>query len=269
MTCRSEYLLSSLLVLISMLLISMGTAVGQAPPGDVSKAVDAARTDGVSEKLLARLMALGVEHRLEPETMTDYVQVISHAQRDKLPVSCFVEKIEEGLAKRIPPTRIQAVLEKKMDNYLFSQQVLTKVLIPKANDSTYRPEDLIPLANCLDMGLPPHKLAVFLKNAPPAPMDMLLTAAENLAMLCQIGFDKQLSVDILTTGLTHKGLTPQWRNLPSVIATARAKGMSDARIAAVASDSLKKGQSLAAMMAELGFTARNLRHGPQTGPLKK
>ena len=137
-----------------------------------------------------------------------------------------------------------------------------KIILPKAGEPAYRPDDLIPLVNCLDMGLPPHRLAVFLKNAPSAPKDMLLTAAENLAMLYQIGFDKQMSLDILTTGLTHKGLTPQWRNLTSVIAAARTRGISDSQIAAAVKKTVKKRKPLAAMMAELGFTTRNLRHTP-------
>ena len=94
---------------------------------------------------------------------------------------------------------------------------------------------------------------------------MVAIAAENLALLRQIGFEEKLSDQILFTGLRLRCFHSSWRYLAGVIAAARNRGISDLEITEKTVRSMKNKGDLRDLMTALEFTDRDLRRGPAIG----
>lgn len=226
MTLRSRFFCFFVLGITLLLFTVLGTHPCQART--IASQVSAVRESGVPQEMLDQVLALGVEHCLGPDHMTRVLDVLAAAAEEQMPAAPFVQKFEEGLAKQIPPPRIEAALAGKLDDYRFAQEVVVNIIRPRPG--TFQPSDLIPLGESLDLGLPPEVLQDFLEFAPEAPLSTLLIGVEALALLHQIGFDDSLSTDFLYKGLRHKVLSGKWRSLPEAVVAARARSFSDSEI---------------------------------------
>ncbi len=239
-----------------MLLLSTAAwSASLAEPGDaLGTALEEARAAGVAEDDLTRLLSLAGEGKLSPESAAVLVRTIQTARERGAPAGPLLAKIEEGLAKQVPVARIEPVLLKKLDNFYFARS-----LIPGA-----RPEEVSALAESLDLGLSRDDLKGFLGLAPGAPPDMAAVAAENLALLKQLGFEKSLAEKVLSVGLEVKALTNGWRYFSRAVAAARARGETDEAIASASMEVLRSGGSPRDVLDRLGFTGRNMESGPVT-----
>jgi len=94
---------------------------------------------------------------------------------------------------------------------------------------------------------------------------MLARASEILAMLRQVRFNQSLAQEILFTGLRNKSLTQSWDYLARVVATAKRRRIPDVEIAIAAQEALETNRPFGDFMASLGFTPRDLQHGPAVG----
>ncbi|MEW5723441.1 MAG: hypothetical protein AB1896_10065 [Thermodesulfobacteriota bacterium] len=240
----------------------LGVPAAGAQETDVTGRVQAARTVGVPDPVLARLTALGLEHRLEPAEVVGLLDVVTAARREEAPVDPLLAKVEEGLAKRVPAARIQEVLRRKLDDYRFARRVAGEIMRPKDGRKMIRPEELAALSDALDLGLTREELSSFLAGAPAAPREMLLLAVENKALLKQAGFQAGLVDQILYAGLEKERLTSSWRYLSRVLAAARRRGVPESQAAAATLAVIEEGGDVEELMARLGFTARDFREGP-------
>ena len=232
-------------------------------PGN-SDFVNMARTAGVSEAVLNRVLSLGKAHQLSPADIKLFFQALVSAQKEKIPLNPLMGKIEEGLAKRVPPQTIAEALEQEIDNYCYVQELLLGVISEPGNKIIPN-EALNVLVDSLSLGISRLELARFIELAPPAPLPMLAIAVENLALLKQINFNLELAEQILFTGLRFKRFTPSWRYLAKVIAAARERGVSDQDIVQKTLQAVREKNDFKNLMTSLGFTERNLRHGPTMG----
>lgn len=207
--------------------------------GDVSQEAAQARSAGVPEASLSRVLALGVDHSVPSAHMAAYLQILQAAAEESIPVTPFVDKIEEGLGKRIAPHRITKALTFKLDDYRLAQEVVATVIRPRPG--TFEPADLTPLGESLDLGITANELITFLEQAPDAPLSMLLIAVENLALLKQIDFDMTMARELLFAALDHQVLDGTWQTLPKAVAAARSRNLSDAAIALAISQVVEKG----------------------------
>jgi hypothetical protein len=246
-----------------------------APPGlyaqtqgtPVATLVEKARAAGIPDDKLNQVLTLSVDHRLAPTDTSAILEVLLMAQRANLPVEPFVGKIEEGLAKGVPVQAIVAALEQKADDYRFVQTLLLRA-VPSPKGQPVSNNDLTSIVNSLNRGVSRQELMKFIEEAPAAPVSMLAIAAENLALLRQMGFEETLTSRILFTGLRLKSFSPSWRYLPRIVLAARSKGMSDSDIAEAAVKALSEKRDVAGLMQMVGFTGRDLRHGPSAGSAK-
>ncbi|WP_457572004.1 hypothetical protein [Desulfovulcanus sp.] len=232
-------------------------------PGN-NDVVNMARTAGVSEALLNRLLSLAKAHQLSPADIKLFLQALVSAQKEKIPLNPLMSKIEEGLAKRVPPQTIARALEQEIDNYCYVQELVLGAISQPGN-KIISSEDLNILVDSVSLGISRPELAHFIELAPSAPLSMLAIAVENLALLKQINFNLKLAEQILFTGLRFKCFTPSWRYLARVIAAARERGISDQDIARITLQTIRENKDFKDLMNSLGFTGRNLRHGPTVG----
>ena len=246
-----------------------------APPGlyaqsqvtPVATLVEKARAAGIPDHKLNQVLTLCVDHRLAPADTSAILEVLLMARTANLPLEPFVGKIEEGLAKGVPVQAIVAALEQKADDYRFVQTLLLRA-VPSVKGQPLPENDLTSIVNSLNGGVSRQELMKFIEEAPAAPVSMLAIAAENLALLRQMGFEETLTSRILSTGLRLKSFAPSWRYLPRIVVAARSKGMSDPDIAEAAVKALSEKRDVAGLMQMLGFTGRDLRHGPSAGSSK-
>ena len=242
---------------------SVSLFYGQGQPGDssVTASVRAARNAGVSETALNRLLILAVDHRLEDDGVVRLVNFLQTVQTENLPIDPFMGKIEEGLAKQIPLNTIAAVLAQRLDDYRFVRRVLMR----KTGEQKITPHDLSRMVSSLDAGITREELARFIQEASGQDLSMLARATEILALLKQVRFNESLTWEILFTGLRNNSLTQSWDYLARVVATAKRRQIPDDEIARAARQALEANRPFGDFMAALGFTPRDLRHGPAVG----
>ena len=242
---------------------SVSLSHGQGQPGDssVTASVRAARNAGVSETALNRLLILAVDHRLEDDGVVRLVNFLQTVQQEDLPIEPFMGKIEEGLAKQIPLNTIAAVLGQKLKDYRFVISVLTR----KTGEQQISHDDLSRMVGSLDGGISREEFTRFILEASGQDLSMLARATEILALLQQVQFNEYLTQEILYTGLRKNSLSQSWDYLARVVVAAKRRQIPDDEIARAAREALEANRPFGDFMATLGFTPRDLRHGPAMG----
>src|SRR5262249_36095129 len=114
---------------LGVLCVSEAVAQASVKPGGLSQTVEAANlspegkallratgTDviraGVAENEVAGLIQRGVGRGVQPAELVRLLDVVAQAKRQGLPVGPVLDKVKEGLAKRVPPARIAGVAER-------------------------------------------------------------------------------------------------------------------------------------------------------------
>jgi hypothetical protein len=257
----SVYKIIALVVAIpAIFLLSIGQRViyaGHQKP--VSSAVESARRQDVPEEILTRLLAYALDNRLGADRTVHLLLLLIRVREAQFPLSPFVDKIHEGLAKQIKPERLENGLNKRLDDYQFVRQLLEKKY---ASSRVYSESDLTVLVESLDFGITREELRLLFDQAPAVPPEMLAVAAKNKALLKQLSFDEGIIDDILFTGLATHSLTSRWSLFFKVAAAAERRGIPPARIAEAAKNVLIQKGDLEQVLMELEFTSRDVRHGP-------
>jgi hypothetical protein len=255
--------------LVVMLVLSCGTGPGTtfAMEVDLSGTVRAAEAAGIPPGTLNRLLALGYEQKWEPAKTEKLLRTLIRVQQSGFPLQPFVSKIDEGFAKRIDPSKIAQVLEKKEDDYRFSQSLLTdrsRKLDQK--EPSVPTEDRIRLSELLNAGLERQDLKQLLEEAPSAPLPVLIRSAELLAALRQIRFDARLAGQIVSSGLKQNYFTANQADFGRIIAVARSRGVTDKDITTAALAIIQSHSPTSQLASRLGISSQDLgARGPQVG----
>ena len=242
-------------------MVSFSYVQGQPADWSVTASVRAAREAGVPKTSLNQLLMLAVDHRLEDDGVVRLVNFLQTVQTENLPIDPFMGKIEEGLAKQVPLNTIAAVLAQKLEDYRFVIRVLTR----KTGEQEITPHDLSRMVGSLDGGITREEFARFILEASGQNLSMLARATEILALLKQVQFNESLTREILFTGLRKNSLSQSWDYLARVVVTAKKRQIPDDEIAGAAREALEANRPFGDFMAALGFTPRDLRHGPAMG----
>jgi hypothetical protein len=262
---KSEALLIIMgLFLIVSLCLGPAGAKAQGMEQGIAEAMQAARAAGVPEVALNRVLTLSLERSVSPQYVSSFLTTLRLARMNDLAVEPFLLKIEEGLAKGIPPKSIALALERKIDDYRFVQNLVRRQG-PMNAPGALPAEDLTVLVDSLSAGVSRQELKRFIETAPPVPSAMLAIAVDNLALLKQTDLKADLINRMLMTGLRLKGFTPSWRYLAKAVVAAQAKGISGEQIVEATVAALEEKRDLRELMYALGFTSRDLRRGPGQG----
>ena len=253
----------TLLFAAFLVVASVSLSSGQGQPADqsVTASIRAASEAGVPEITLNRLLMLAVSHRLKDDDVVRLVNVLQTVQTEDLPIDPFMGKIEEGLAKQVPLSTISAVLAQKLDDYRFVSRVLTIEI----GEQEISHQDLNRMVGSLNGGITREELTRFIQEASAQDLSMLARATEILALLKQVRFNESLTREILFTGLRNNSLTQSWDYLARVVATAKRRQIPDDEISRAARQALEANRPFGDFMTALGFTPRDLRHGPAVG----
>jgi hypothetical protein len=241
-------------------------AYAQATRGNVVDAVKEARAAGVSATTLNHLLTLGYENQVESQAMVRFIQIMTEVRREEVPVEPFSNKIEEGLAKRVPVSAIQQVLTKKLDDYRFTLSLLRDISKKQGKKHKVPPEYLLRFSESLSCGISRENLRILLEHGfSSSSWSTLAMAVETVASLEQNQFNPVTAQQIAFAGIKENYFTPEKRNFPRIILIAKQKGMDDQRIATVAIDTIQHKGSVQDLASRLGVTGEDLVTGPVVG----
>jgi hypothetical protein len=259
---------SKVFLILTLLLILLGKDVlGQEMKSDVVEAVKEARSVGVPTHTLNHLLTLGYQHRVDSKMMTSFIRTLTEIQREEIPLTPFTNKIEEGLAKRVPHPIIQQVLQKKLEDYRFTRSAIQDTFKKRGERQAALPPDYLHrLSESLACGISKENLRSLIEQAPPSSsLPMLAMAVETVASLEQNQFDSTIAQQIALTGLKHHYFTPEKREFARIIIVAKQKGTPLPKISSITIDTIQKKLPIQDLASRLEVTAADLSHGPIVG----
>jgi len=215
----------------------------------VAKALTAAREAGLSEEEINQTLAYGYDVRISNDNAIELLGILTDAKQQGFSIDPLLEKIDEGLAKRVSFEIIKAVLRKKIRDYQFildlyknnnpgGEVVLTT--IQRAADG-------------IDLGLEYQELESLFNGIRDVPVEMYEVAAVNLAFLKQLNFKSDLSKRMLRAGLEHNCLGPGWIDFFKIVEAGKKKGISEDEIAQTAIKIFEQNQGINDFARALGL----------------
>ena len=246
------------------LVLALGLSAGDARcEEDFKVAVQTAKTNGVSEELISRILVVGVTYNLESRDLVGFLVVATEAEKRKLPVEPLVDRMEEGLAKRVETHRIQQVLRHDLVQYGFVQDLLQKTLFEKG----YQPEDMksvavVRIARTLSMGIAQNEMQALLQDAPRVSMGEIVDAVEFTAALKQAGEEFSEAKEITLVGLQNGFFTRTAWDLPLMVSAAKTSHLPEDKIKTAALDVVKGNKTVLEAHTGLGLDPKSLARGP-------
>lgn len=257
------------LLIFGIFLLSLGLSAGDARcEEDFKTAVQTAKMTGVSEETISRILVVGVHYNLESKDLVAFLVVVTEAGKRKLPVEPLVDKMEEGLAKRVETHRIQQVLRHDLVQYAFIQDLLQKTVFQKG----YEPENMksgvvVRLARTISMGISQNEMQALLQEAPGVSIGEILDAVEFTAALKQAGEEFPEAKEITLVGLQSGFFTRTAWNLPLMVSAAKTNHLPEDKIKIAALEVVKGKKTVLEAHSGLGLDPKSLTRGPQiSGP---
>jgi len=249
----------------SLLVLSdpQGAALSQVNKVDLPTVVKEAQQAGVPTVTVNQLLSLGYENQVESSAMAGYIQFLTEIQREKLPLEPFVNKIEEGMAKRVSPQGIHHALMKKREDYRFTQSTVKETLKKHKREQTIPSEDLVRLSETLSCGISRENLHFYVEHGlPSSSYQHLAITLDSVATLEQNRFDPDMTKKIALAAIKQDYFSPEKKDFSRVAVAAKKKGVPDAKITSVALETIQKHGSPKDMALRLGVKAEDLAHGP-------
>ena len=257
---RSELQLLVFCVLLMFSILSAGDARGEE---DFKVAVEAARTKGVPEELITRILVVGYHYRLESGDLAGFLAVAAEAEQRKLPVEPLVDKMEEGLAKRVETYRIQQVLRRDLVQYGFVREVLQKTVFERGHQTEILTNTtVVRLTRTLSMGIVQSEMQGLLEAAPKVSVGELVESVEFAAALKQAGEEFPTAKEITLAGLENGFFTRTAWTLPLMISAAKTNHLPEDQIKAAALEVVKGNKTVLEAHTGLGLDPKSLARGP-------
>ncbi|MGE5840146.1 MAG: hypothetical protein ACM34H_09440 [Deltaproteobacteria bacterium] len=240
--------------------LSAGNARGEE---DFKVAVQAARTNGVSEELINRILIAGYHYSLESGDLAGFLVVVSDAEKRKLPVEPLVGKMEEGLAKRVEAPRIQQALRRDLVQYGLVMETLQNTLFDKGYPrENAKSGAVVRLARALSMGIAQSEMQSLLQDAPKVSIGEIVDAVEFTAALKQAGEAFPEAKEITLVGLQSGFFTRTAWTLPLMVSAAKMNHLPDDKIKASALEVVKGNKTVLEAHTGLGLDPKSLSRGP-------
>jgi len=263
-TCARMLAVAWLCLPMAFLAVALpGASLADASPADMTETVERACQAGLPREVLTRLLSQGYEGGVAAEHMARWIDFLREVHEEGLPWAPFSDKIQEGLAKRVPPPLVFNVLEKKRSDYRFVRDALKESPAGGGASAKAAGEPLAFLAESLGWGLSREEVKEILHGAPSP--DALGETAQVWAVLKQLRFDEAGTRRLVFTGMEEGYFVPSNAGLSRVFGAARRKGVPESRIVEAALEAMKRRQSPEALSRTLGLSESDLSFGPRVG----
>jgi len=224
----------------------------------LTKSVEEARKAGVPDTTVITLLSLGYENGVEPASMAELVRITGEIRKKGLPLEPFVDKIAEGVAKRVPAASIENLLNQKQQDYQFAQSITVAYLKKHGIRQQPTSGDLSAIAESLYSGMTRQDLTLTMERAPAVPLFSLKRVIDVQASLKQAGFDPKLSDRIISTALERNFFERQRRGFVRAILAAKRKGISDLEITEAALTTMRNGGTVGSFCSLIGVSSSEI-----------
>uniref|UniRef100_I2PZZ9 Uncharacterized protein n=1 Tax=Desulfovibrio sp. U5L TaxID=596152 RepID=I2PZZ9_9BACT len=254
MNARFRHVAAGLAVAVA--LSGPAPARAQTTP-DLGETMESARGAGVPRPDIDRVLALGLRYGLSERDTATLLAATTRASVSGRAVEPVVDKVEEGLAKKVAVASIVTAVEKRTADYLFVQRLLAA--FPDAG-----PELVERLANTLRMGLSQQDVAGCAAQTGRSAAE-IVGAAEFFAAVRQAGVDAELAAVLTSRILQRENFPGSLLDLAQSIRDAKEKGYSDAAVLGTAARVVDGSLSIADARTALGLSADNDGAGSASG----
>ncbi len=220
----------------------------------VVAAVQAARAAGVPESELNRMLAAGYRYAVPEKDLAQWIETAGIVAGQGLPATALVDKMEEGLSKKIASGRIGEALGRQAAQ-LHAAGQLVKAF---AGEDKMAPWAITRTADLLAAGLAPEEVRQVLSAAPAVGLDERMEALTFYAVLKQSGLPAEVSQKMVAAGLERRYFKEFPVGLAFTVKTARRQQIADERIAAEAMKVMRGTQTF-----QQAQRALNLQHSQQ------
>ena len=162
--------------------------------------------------MLNDLLTLGFESGLNKAEMSNLVDLLALAHKEGLPVQPLVSKMEEGMVKRVPASKIDQAVLRKLHDYRDVRSMLTDFLARHRQDAAVAPEHLVRLTESLYSGLSREDMKRVFDRAPAVPVPALTRGVEVFAFLRQVKFEPNLAEEVVIKGISANYFSSERRD---------------------------------------------------------
>jgi hypothetical protein len=230
----------------------------------VTAAVQQAKESGVDQEAINQVLVLGYNHELSSQEVVTFMNVLTQAGAENLPVEPLVSKMEEGLAKGAEVPRIEQVVRRELHQYHFvrhlARQALHRWNIPPEK---LRDRHLARIAKTLTMGISEQDMKGFFEEAPPASVKAIPNAFEFMAALKQGGINFGTIQEVTFAGLEKGYFSKSGLDLASTLTAAKRGSLPDQEIRTAALDVVQGKKSVQEAQKALGIEAGETKRGPE------
>ena len=124
--------------------------------------VQGARTAGVSENDLNRMLTAGYRYTVAEKDLALWIESVGTAAAQALPATPLVDKLEEGLSKKVPSRRISEVLAQQIEQLRSADRLVKEF----GGRDPMAPAAVTRTADLLAAGLTPEEVRQVFNTAP-------------------------------------------------------------------------------------------------------
>ena len=253
----------SLLLVVSIWLVAPGNArAGDDNP--LKNELRLAHAAGVDNESLERVVAAARRQGLSDENTVGWIAQIRTTARQGLPTAPLVNKIEEGVSKRIEARRIQSALV-RLTNQLQFARSLTDQAFPEhtATQSTERNRSIVRISDLLSAGITQNEIQGLNEAWKPAPLKQRLDALTFYAVTRQAGLQASEARQIASAGIQHNHFHGFPLQLAMMIKAAKMNRIQSDEIIKHALKVIRGEQTVAQAHREMGI--QQVRPNPERG----
>src|SRR2546428_4121205 len=152
---------------------------------------------GVAESEVAGLIQRGVPRGSEPAELVSLLEVVARAKRQDLPVGPVLDKVKEGLAKRVPAVRIAGVASRLSGELAMSRDLVRRaerdgIRVEAAGERQRATETV---ADALGKGVPPEEMENLSRQ---------VARSGARATMSRLEVGAQVTADLVSMGLSPR-----------------------------------------------------------------
>lgn len=244
MLVRFNLLIAGLVLAMTCLCPSTGLSEHRA---GLVEAMEAAGIAGLSQADIDRVLGFGYRFGLSESDTAAFLEIGGKVSASGGNTTFVIDKIEEGLAKHVPISRIEEAVQKQLGDFAFAQHQLAN-----------RPGVTVVLnerlAQTLRMGLSRGDIAMCLSHSDHSAQQVVLTA-EFMAAVRQAGLPSALAGSLVAQVLEAKDFPTALLDIARFVRDAKQGGNPDALVAEDAAKVITGGMSLSQARRALGLTS--------------
>ncbi|WP_043600222.1 hypothetical protein [Solidesulfovibrio magneticus] len=211
------------------------------------EAMEAARTAGLSRVDIDRVLGFGYRFGLSESDTAVFLMIGGKASSSGGNTAFVMDKIEEGLAKHVPISRIEEAVRNQLEDFAFAQwQLANRPGVTAALNER--------LAQTLRMGLSRGDIDICLSHPDHSAQQVVLTA-EFMAAVRQAGLPPALGNSLVAQVLEAKNFPSGLLDIARFVRDAKQGGNLDALVAEDAAKVITGDMSVAQARRALGLAS--------------